>query len=130
MLERLDAPDADGALYGPKVQLDDLGDAMVLQMTSDELERAGDYRFDVELTVTGMLQDGEMGEVAVETLCYTPSRNNEANATFCYEDASLARTTYTPETTGCAGKTSRRTCNGETGCSWDGAACNATADDG
>merc|ERR550517_215031 len=116
MLERLDAPDADGALYGPKVQLDDLGDAMVLQMTSDELERAGDYRFDVELTVTGMLQDGDMGEVAVET--------------FCYEDASLARTTYTPETTGCAGKTSRRTCNGETGCSWDGAACNATADDG
>jgi len=99
MLEKLGSPASDGSLYGSKYQLDSVGDELVVKMIEAEMQRGGDYPFDVKVTVTGTLTGNE---VAVSKLCITPTKDNPSQSTICH-DAPSARSTATFTTTSVAG---------------------------
>jgi len=98
MLERLGSPASDGSLYGPKYQLDNVGDELVVEMVEAEMQRGGDYQFDVKATVTGILSGNE---IAVSKLCITPTKENPSESTICHE-APPAKSTTTIATTSAA----------------------------
>merc|ERR1712032_1297947 len=99
MLEELGSPASDGSLYGSKYQLDSVGDELVVEMVEAEMQRGGDYPFDVKVTVTGTLTGTE---VAVSKLCITPTKDNPSQSTICH-DAPSAQSTTTSTTTSVAG---------------------------
>merc|ERR1712032_672862 len=99
MLEELGSPASDGSLYGSKYQLDSVGDELVVEMVEAEMQRGGDYPFDVKVTVTGTLTGNE---VAVSKLCITPTKDNPSQSTICHE-APSAQSTTTSTTTSVAG---------------------------
>merc|ERR1712032_113995 len=99
MLEELGSPASDGSLYGSKYQLDSVGDELVVEMVEAEMQRGGDYPFDVKVTVTGTLTGNE---VAVSKLCITPTKDNPSQSTICHE-APSAQSTATFTTTSVAG---------------------------
>jgi len=95
LLEELSTADADGYTYAPKHQLDDVGDALIIEMCKAEQDRGGDYAFDVQVTITGTLVDDE---IAVSRVCITPSVSNDAGEVFCHDapDLEIAATTEPP----------------------------------
>jgi hypothetical protein len=98
-------------MYAPKYRLDAVGADLVVQMVEAEMARAGDYPFDVRVTVHGTWTGRHFGmsleqdELAVSRLCITPTRDNTRNTSFCFPEPDECRSD--PELDLCADNTDK-----------------------
>merc|ERR1712070_244837 len=89
-LEELTTTAADGSKYAPKYQLDAAGNQLALKLFKDEQTRAGDRKFDEQITING---DVVGDRIDVSSLCFRPKKDNPSGSTTCHNAADLANRT-------------------------------------